>query len=58
MLWNINGDKAKVMRISTQSSPVQIMIVEQEENVEYLSYLYSTIKMLQNVHVKLNPGLS
>jgi len=45
MLWNGNEcGKTKVMRISTQPSPTQIMTDEkQSENVEYVNYLGSTI---------------
>ena len=45
MLWNGNKcGKTKVMRISMQPSPTQIMINQkQSENVEYVSYLGRTI---------------
>jgi len=45
MLWNGNKcGKTKVMRISTQPSPAQIMINQnQSENVEYVNYLGSMI---------------
>ena len=55
----MNVDKRKVMRISRQPFPLQIMIDHKQlENVEYFSCLGGIIKMMQDVHVKLNPGLS
>ena len=40
----MNVDETKVIRISRQPSPIQIMIHEtQLENVEYFNYLGSTI---------------
>jgi hypothetical protein len=40
----MNVEKTKVMRISRQASPVQIMIDQKQlENVEYLNYLGSMI---------------
>jgi hypothetical protein len=30
---------------------------KQQENVDYFSYLSSILKMMQNLHVKLNLGL-
>jgi hypothetical protein len=52
--WNGNecGEKTKVKRISRQPSRVQSgMDQKQFENVEYCN------KMMQNMKVKLNPGL-
>ena len=47
----MNVEKTKVMRISQQPSPVTIMIDQKRlENVECFKYL-------EDVHVKLNPGL-
>jgi len=40
----MNVEKTKVMRISRQSSPLQILIDQKRlENVEYLNYFYSMI---------------
>jgi len=40
----MNVEKTKVLRISRQSSPVQILIDQKQlENVEYLNYLCSMI---------------
>ena len=46
------------MRISRQPSPVTIIIDQKQlENVECFKYLGSLLKqMMENVHVKLNPG--
>jgi hypothetical protein len=52
----MNVKKTKEMRISRQPCPVQIMIDEKLDNLEYLNYFSSNI-MRQDVHVKLNPGL-
>jgi hypothetical protein len=47
-----------VIIISWEAFPVQIIINQkQPENVEYFNYLGSMIKMMQNVFVKLKPGL-
>ena len=45
MRWNGNEcKKAKVMRITKEQSPVQIIIDQKQlENVEYLSYLCGVI---------------
>ena len=44
MLWHVKVEKPKVMRISSQQSPVQIMISQKQlENVEHLNYLGSMI---------------
>jgi hypothetical protein len=45
MMWNGNEcGKSKVIRISRQPSPVQIMIDQKQlEKVEYMNYLGSTI---------------
>ena len=44
MLWNGNKHgKTKVMKISTHPSPIQIMIEQKLENVEYFNYLGSMI---------------
>ena len=52
-------EKTKIMGISRELSPLQIMIDQKQlENAEYFNYLGSMIKMKQDVHVKLNPGLS
>jgi hypothetical protein len=41
----INVEKTKVMRISSQPSPVKIMIDQKQlENVEYFRYLGSMIR--------------
>jgi hypothetical protein len=53
----INVEKTKVMRISRQSSPLQIMTSKTMGNVEYLNYLGSLITNDARCHVKLNPGL-
>ena len=48
----MNVEKTKVMRISRQPSPVTIMIDQKQlENLECFKYL------MEDVHVKLNPGL-
>ena len=53
----ISVEKTKVMRILKLPSQVQIMIHQKQlEKVKYLEYLGSMI-MMQDVHVKLNPGL-
>jgi hypothetical protein len=51
--------KTKVMRISRKPSPVQIIIgkKKQVENVEFSTIWVACQKMMQDVHVKLNPGL-
>ena len=54
----MNVEKTKVMRISIQPSPVTIMIHQKLENVECFKYLGSMIKMMEDVRMKLNPGLS
>ena len=54
----MNVEKMKVLKISTQPSAAQNMIDQkQPENVEYFNYLGSRIKLMQDVHVKFNPGL-
>ena len=54
----MNVEKTKVMRISRQPSPVTIMIDQKQlENVERFKYLDSVLKMMEDVIVKLNPGL-
>ena len=54
----MNGEKTKVMRISRQPSPVTIMIDQKQlENVECFKYLGSLLTNVEDVHVKLNPGL-
>jgi hypothetical protein len=51
-------ERNKVMRISRQPSPTQIMVDQkQPKNVEYFNYLGSMITNDSGVHVKLNPGL-
>jgi len=54
MLWNENEcGKSKVMRISEQPSPMQIMVDQKQlENVKYFKYLGS---VMHGVHGKLNP---
>ena len=54
----MNVEKTKVMRISRQPSAVTIMIDQKLENVECFKYLGSMIKMMEDVRMKLNPGLS
>ena len=50
-------DKTKVMRISRDKFPVQIMIDQKQmENAEYLNYFGSIIKIMQDTQVKLNQG--
>jgi len=50
-------EKTKMLRISRQPSPIQIMTGQkQPENVEYFSWVAGQ-QMLQDVHVKLNLGL-
>jgi len=44
MLWNGNKHgKAMVMKISRHPSPIQIMIEQKSENVEYFNYLGSMV---------------
>jgi hypothetical protein len=51
------AEKTKLMRISREPSPVQIVIDERQlENVEYLSYLGSMITNDARCTDKLNPG--
>jgi len=51
----MNVEKTEGMRISRQPSPVTIMIDQKQlENVECFKYLCS---MMEDAHVKLNPGL-
>ena len=51
----MNVEKTKVMRISRQPSPIQIMTDQKHpENVEYFKYLGSITKM----RVKPDPGLT
>jgi len=53
----MNVAKTKILRISRQPFPIQIMIgKKQPENVEYFSWLAGQ-QMLQDVRVKLNLGL-
>jgi len=52
-----NVEKTKIMRISRQPSPVKIIDQKQLENVECFKYLGSMLTMMEDVHVKLNPGL-
>jgi hypothetical protein len=55
----MNVEKSKVMRISRQSSLIQIMINQKQlASVEYFKYLDSVIKMMQEVHVKLSSGFT
>jgi hypothetical protein len=51
----MNVEKTKVMRISRQSSAMQI-VVEQKQPaiVGYFSYLGSMLQIMQNAHVILN----
>jgi hypothetical protein len=43
---------------SRESSPFQIMIDQKRrKNEKYFSYLGTCPKMMQNIHVKLNPEL-
>jgi len=54
----MNVGKTKVMRILRQPSPVIIMIERKElDNVECFKYLGIILKMMEDVRVKLNPGL-
>jgi hypothetical protein len=54
----MNAERTKVLRISKQPFPVQIVIDQKElEHVEYFNYLSSIIINDENVHVKVNPGL-
>jgi hypothetical protein len=54
----INVEKTKVMRISRQPFPVKIVIDQNQlENVESFKYLGSMFQMMEDVTVKLNPGL-
>ena len=51
-------EKTKVMRISRQQFPVKIKgDQKQQENVESFKYLGSMLTMMEDVLVKLNPGL-
>ena len=57
-LMEMNMEKTKVLRISRKPSPTHIIIDQKPlQNVEYFSYLGSMITMMQDVQVKLNPGL-
>ena len=50
-------EETKVMRISSEPSPVQIVIDQKQlENVEYFNYL--GIVIMNDVRVKLSPRLS
>jgi hypothetical protein len=54
----MNVEKCKVMRISRKLSPLQIMVDQKQLDYgEYFNCLGKMIKILQAVHVKLNPGL-
>ena len=54
----MNAEKTKVMRISRQQFPVKIMIEQKQlENLESFKYLGSMLTMMEDVLVKLNPGL-
>ena len=58
MEWKWMYRKIKVMRISSEPSPLQIMIDQQQlQNMKYFNYLSCIITSDANVHVKLNPGL-
>jgi len=51
----INVETIKVMKISRQSFPIQIMIEQKRpKNLEYYNYLCSRITNDANVHRKLN----
>jgi hypothetical protein len=53
----MNVEKTKVMRISSQPFPVKLMIDQkQQENVEYFKYLGSMLTNDGRRTVKLNPG--
>ena len=57
-LMEMNIGETKVMRISRKPSPIHIMIDQKPlQNVEYFNYFGSMITMIQDVQVKLNPGL-
>jgi hypothetical protein len=58
MLWNGNECGKKVMGISRQPFPLKIMIDQKQlENVEPFKYLGSMLATMEDVLVKLNPGL-
>jgi len=57
-LMKMNMGKTKVMRISRKPSPILIMIDQKPlQKVEYFNYLGSMITLMQDVQVKLHPGL-
>jgi hypothetical protein len=57
-LMEMNMAKTQVMKISRKPSPIHIMIDQKPlQNVEYFNCLGSMITMMQDVQVKLNPGL-
>ena len=54
----MNVGKTKMMRISRQSSTIQTVIDHKHlENVEYLNNVSSMTTVMQDVHLRLNPGL-
>jgi hypothetical protein len=55
----INVEKTKVMGLSRQQSRIKIVIDQKQlENVEYFNYLGSMIKIMQDVHVRLDAEFS
>jgi hypothetical protein len=54
----MNVEKTRVMKTTRQPSPVQIVIGKKLlKDVEYFNCFASLITVMQNVNVKLNPGL-
>jgi hypothetical protein len=54
----MNVEKSMIMRISRESFPVQITVDQKQlDNAEYFNYLGRLIQMMQDLHVKLTPGV-